>query len=203
MKIIKYAKKKNGKYKIFLEDNQSIDTYEDVILKNNVLFKKDLEEDTYNNIINDNKYEEAYIRCVKYIGVRLRSKHEIEIYLQKYKYEDDVIDKTINKLVKQHLLDEEKFALAFTKDKFNFSTSGPYKIKHELKKQKIADEIIDKAINEINDKKIIDKLDKLILKNLKTNKPKDLVLKNKIFIKMINLGYPKELILEVLNKYIA
>ena len=83
MKIIKYEKKKNGKYKILLDDNQSIVTYEDVILKNNVLFKKELKEDIYNNIINDNKYEEAYIRCVKYIGIRFRSKYEIELYLQK------------------------------------------------------------------------------------------------------------------------
>ena len=42
MKIIKYEKKKNGKYKILLEDNNTIDTYEDVILNNNLLLKKDI-----------------------------------------------------------------------------------------------------------------------------------------------------------------
>lgn len=203
MKIIKYEKKKNGKYKILLDDNQSIVTYEDVILKNNVLFKKELKEDIYNNIINDNKYEEAYIRCVKYIGIRFRSKYEIELYLQKYRYDDDIIKVTIDKLFKQKLLDENRFACAFTRDKFNFSTAGPYKIRHELKKQKINDEVIDNAISEISERDIESKLEKLIIKQLKTTKPKDLVLKNKIFVKMINLGYQKEFVLKVLNKYIV
>lgn len=203
MKIIKYEKKKNGKYKILLEDNNSIDTYEDVILKNNILYKKEIREDDYDNIINDNKYEEAYIRCVKYIGVRLRSRFEIEKYLEKYKYEDDVISTTIDKLLKEKLLDDKRFALAFTKDKFRFSTSGPYKIKQELSNQKIDASFIEEAIESISYDELNEKIDKLILKNLKTNKPKDLILKNKIFVKLLNLGYPKELILENLSKYIA
>lgn len=203
MKIIKYEKKKNGKYKILLEDNKAINTYEDVILKNNVLFKKEIEEDTYNNIINDNKYEEAYLKSVKYIGVRLRSKYEIEIYLQKKGYEEEIILITIDKLFKQNLLNEKRFAIAFAKDKFNFSTSGPYKIKQELINQKIDNEIIEEALSCINFEELNKKIDKLVIKQLKTNKPKDLVLKNKIFLKLINLGYPKELILQNLNKYIA
>ena len=203
MKIIKYEKKKNGKYKILLEDNKAINTYEDVILKNNVLFKKEIEEDTYNNIINDNKYEEAYLKSVKYIGVRLRSKYEIEIYLQKKGYEEEIILITIDKLFKQNLLNEKRFAIAFAKDKFNFSTSGPYKIKQELINQKIDNEIIEEALSCINSEELNKKIDKLVVKQLKTNKPKDLVLKNKIFVKLINLGYPKELILQNLNKYIA
>ena len=203
MKIIKYEKKKNGKYKIILEDNNSIDTYEDVIIKNNILYKEELAEKTYNNIINDNKYEEAYLKCVKYIGIRLRSKYEIEKYLEKYQYNEDIINTTITKLFEQGLLDEKRFANAFCKDKFNFSTSGPYKIKLELQKQQIDEDIIDMAINNIEEKEINDKIEKLIIKDLKTNKPKDLKLKNKIFMKLISLGYPKELVLNNLHKYIA
>ena len=203
MKIIKYEKKKNGKYKILLEDNNSIDTYEDVILKNNILYKKELEEDSYNNIINDNKYEEAYIKCVKYIGIRLRSKYEIKKYLIKYKYEDDIINTTIDKLLKNQLLDDKRFAIAFTKDKFRFSTSGPYKIKQELANQKIDNCYIEDALNSISEEEINEKIDKIILKSLNTNKPKDLILKNKIFTKLISLGYPKDLIINNLNKYIT
>ena len=39
MKIIKYEKKGNGNYKIYLENNQSINIHENVILKNNLLYK--------------------------------------------------------------------------------------------------------------------------------------------------------------------
>ena len=65
MKIIKYEKKGNNKYKIHLENNESINVYEDVIIKNNLLYKKELDrkllekidDDTLTNLtddINDN-----------------------------------------------------------------------------------------------------------------------------------------------------
>ena len=203
MKIIKYEKNKNGKYKIILEDNNKINTYEDVILKNNLLYKKNINEEDYNNIIEDNKYEEAYLSCVKYISIRLRSKYEIKLYLQKKKYDENIINTTIDKLLKDNLLDDKRFTKAFVKDKFNFSTSGPYKIKQELIKQKIDNNIIEESIDIITEEEINEKINKLIKKQLNTKKPKDLKLKNKIFMYLINLGYPKELILNNLNNYIA
>ena len=38
---------------------------------------------------------------------------------------------------------------------------------------------------------------------MNTNKPKDLKLKNKIYVNLVNLGYPKDIVLQNLNNYIA
>ena len=40
MKIIKYKKKTDGKYEIILENNDKINLYEDIILKEDLLWKK-------------------------------------------------------------------------------------------------------------------------------------------------------------------
>ena len=53
MKIIKYKKEKSGKYKIYLEDGTTIDTYEDVIINNNLLVKKEIEHCIYIVLILD------------------------------------------------------------------------------------------------------------------------------------------------------
>ena len=76
MKIIKYEKKGNNTYKIYLENNQTINVYEDVILKNNLLYKKELDQTLLEKISNDNLYEDIYNKCVKYISIRLRSIQE-------------------------------------------------------------------------------------------------------------------------------
>jgi hypothetical protein len=47
MKIIKYEKKGNDQYKIYLENNQTINLYEDVILKHNLLYKKEINRESF------------------------------------------------------------------------------------------------------------------------------------------------------------
>ena len=58
MKIIKYEKKGNNTYKIYLENNQSINVYEDVILKNNLLYKKEIDRSLLEKINIDNDKED-------------------------------------------------------------------------------------------------------------------------------------------------
>ena len=202
MKIIKYKKGSNGKYKLLLEDGTTIDTYEDVILNNNLLYKKEIDNNLYNVIINDNMYEEAYNKSVSYIEVRLRSTNEIKVYLKNKKYSEEVIISTINRLLKNNILNDEVFTRAFINDKLNFTTMGPYKIELELKKHYIDTYIINTYINNIDEDILYEKIDKLITKFMKTNKKhKGFMLKNKIYNNLLNLGYKSSMILEMLNNY--
>jgi len=142
MKIIKYEKKGNKKYKIYLENNTTINVYEDVILKHKLLFKKEIDESLLNELDKDNNKEDVYNKCVKYISVRIRSIEEIKEYLLKKEVSNNLINETIDKLIKNKLLDDEIFTKAFVHDKLNFTTMGPYKIEEELKKHKIDSNII-------------------------------------------------------------
>ena len=187
---------------MFLEDGSTIDTYEDVILKNNLLYKKDIDDSLYNIIMNDNVYEEAYSKSINYIGIRLRSINEMKVYLKSKKYSEEVINIIIERLIKNNLLNDTIFTQAFINDKLNFTTMGPYKIELELKKHNIDNNIISKCISTIDEDIIYEKINKLITKFIKSNKKyKGFLLKNKIYTNLINLGYSSSMILEVLNNY--
>ena len=200
MKIIKYEKKGNNTYKIYLENNQTINVYEDVILKNNLLYKKELDSNLLEKISNDNSKEEIYNKCVKYISVRIRSIHEIKEYLRKKEIEDSLINLTIDKLMNNNLLNDEIFAKAFINDKLNFTTMGPYRIEQELKKHKIDQNIISKYLYNIDDETIDNKINKQITKLMKTNKKKQNI-RNKIYMNLLSLGYSNEMILRNINNY--
>ena len=45
MRILKYKKISSGKYQITLDDNRELKLYEDVILKYELLLKKDISDD--------------------------------------------------------------------------------------------------------------------------------------------------------------
>ena len=44
MKILKYEKKNNGMYQVFFDNNYNVDINEELILKNQLLIKKELTE---------------------------------------------------------------------------------------------------------------------------------------------------------------
>lgn len=200
MEIVKYEKKSNGNYLIYLDDGRKIKLNEDVILKHKLLYKKEIDEFLLEEITNDNNNYDIYNKCVNYIGVRLRSIHEMKEYMERKNVTPELIDETINRLIKNKLLNDEIFTKAFIKDKMNFTTMGPYRIELELQKHNIDSRIISKYISEIDEKELKDKINKQITKLMKSNKNKP-NLKNKIYNNLLNLGYSSEFILDNLNKY--
>lgn len=200
MKIIKYEKTSEDKYKIYLDNSKTITLHEDVILKNKLLFKKEIDLELLNQLDEDNNYQNIYSKCVKYISIRLRSQNEIKEYLERKNIEPVTINKIIEKLLNEKLLNDEIFAKAFIKDKLNFTTMGPYRIELELKKHKIEQNIISNCMQNIDYDLVEQKINKQITKLMKSHKNKS-NLKNKIYQNLLSLGYSNEMIIDNLNKY--
>lgn len=202
MKIEKYKKIKEDLYRVLLDNGEIIDIYEDVILANNLLYKSEIDQSLLDKINIENNYQLAYNISVKYIMVRLRSINEIKVYLTKKGYSKDVIDKVIEKLIKNKLLDDEIFTKAYINDKLNFTNVGKYKLISELTTKMKVDNSVVHNVLESYEEVWNDRIDKLINKYLKSNK-KYLgdTLKNKLYIYLVNLGYDKDKVIPILNNY--
>ena len=196
MKIIKYTKLSSGKYKLQLEDNNSLILYEDIILNNNLLLTKEI--DDLNKIKQDNDEYKIYELAKKYINRKYVSKKELYKYLMNKKYESKLINKVIKDLEEKNILNEKNYVKAYINDKINFTNDGPNKIKKDLLKNGIDEELIDNNM-EIDFNIVYDKLNKLIdkkilsIKNYSGN-----VLKQKLIMYFINLGYDRRIIEEIL-----
>ena len=204
MKIDKYEKIGIDKYRLFLSNGEVIDTYDNVILDNELLLKKELDNYLYTKILTDTHIYDIYNMALKYIKVRLRSTKEIKDYLIRKKIESEDIDLVIDKLTKTNNLNDDYFSKCFIKDKFRFTSWGPYRIKQELKKLGIDDEIINKNINIITKEEIDEKINKLINKQINSNHNKldDYKLKNKIYTNLVKLGYEASEVINILNNYL-
>ena len=199
MKILKYKKIKN-KYKVYFDNDSSIDLYENTILNNNLLLKKDISESDLDKIKKDNEKEEIYERSLKYINIKMRSKEEIKKYLSKYKYNKSSIEYVIKKLENSKIINDELYIKAYIYDKINLSNDGPNKIKYYLLSEKMDENLINNYIDEIDEEVVKNKLNRLVDKKIKTIKNcSGNVLKQKITMYFINLGYSKEMIEEVLS----
>jgi len=200
MKIEKFKKKGKDKYELFFENGTSIELYEDVIVNNELLINKEIDDSKLEEIRKQNNSSETYIKCVKYISIRMRSRNEIEEYLLKNNYERKLIDDVIDKLFEMGLLNEEQFVKSFINDKLLMTNYGPYKIKNELLKHKIDEELINKNISNIDEQILIERIEKIVNKYIKTNhKYSKYTLKNKIYDQLNILGYPKYLYQNLLD----
>lgn len=201
MKIEEIKKQKNGKYKITFENGEVLNTYDDVILNNGLLFHKNVDSLLFNKLNEETKYYDIYNKTIKYIEKKLRSKKEIELFLDKNEIGLDDKKKIITKLESINLVNDRMFANAYFQDRINLSNDGPYKIINELKKNNINEDIIISIEEKIDNDVIYEKLNKLVLKKIRSNHNKsNYMLKQKIIVDMINLGYEKSMIIGIINE---
>ena len=202
MKIEKYELTKKNKYNVYLSNGEVITLDERVITENELLLKKEIDINLYNKINKESRIYELIDIAIKYISIRLRSIKEIKEYLKKKETDTELIEVSVEKLIKLGYLNDDRFTKAFIKDKLNFTSMGDYKIKMELQKLGISYEIIENNISLIDDNIIEEKIKKLIEKDIRTNKKySGINLKNKIYNHLVSSGYTKEKVISILNNY--
>lgn len=202
MKIEKYEKIGVNKYRIYLSNGEVVDTYDEVILENDLLRKKTLDSNLYNKILIETNIQKYYNACVKFINIRLRCTKEIVNYLKRKGIETEDIEIIIKKLTDKGYLNDERFVEGFIKDKLRFTTMGEYQILAELKKLNIPNQIIEKKRYLMDDDIIQEKINKLIEKQIKSNKKLDnYKLRNKIYNYLLRQGYNNSQVISSLNQY--
>lgn len=194
--IDKYQKTGKNKYRIYLNNGEIIDTYDTIILSNELLIKKEINQELYQKIITQTTQEEHYLSCQKYIEYRLRSTKEIKDYLKKKQVSN--IEPIITKLIKNNYLNDDNYCKCYINDKLKFTNTGTYKIINELKQKEISTSIIEKYHYLLNDEIMNERIKKIIDKNIQTTSDKT-KLRNKLYNNLIRLGYPIDLVITNLN----
>lgn len=201
MKIDKITKLKNGKYKLKLEDGTSITTYDDVIIKNNLLYSKDISISLQKNICKQTEYFDIYNKIVKMIGTKYRSEKEIRIFLEDKNISEIEKEDIIEKLKKNKLIDDDRFIRSYINDRLTLSIDGPNLIEKKLLEYISDSSKIKEHMDEIDQKEVEDKLTKLIEKKLRASKESNYIIKQKLLGHFKNKGYDTNMILSILNKY--
>lgn len=196
MKVEK-IKKTGNKYKIVFSDNTVLKTYDDVIINNGLLYNHEIDSDVLNKLNIDTNYYDIYYKTINYITRKLRSEKEVKEFIDKNNVSDNDKKEVIKKLKEIGLINDVTFAKAYVSDRINLSNDGPLKIKKQLLEHDINVELIDEIIDGIDNNLIIDKLSKLINKKITNSKYSGYILKQKILNDFINLGYSRELIIEI------
>lgn len=125
---------------------------------------------------------------------------EIETKLDSWGLAGLDCEKIINVLVKENFLNQERFAKAFAKDKFNYNKWGKVKITAHLRLKNIPSHIIKSALDSIDNETYKRVMNEVIKNHIRTIKSKNTYdLKAKLLRYGLSKGFESSLLYDILN----
>lgn len=202
IKIKSFKKGKNNSYTVdFVGNQESVVLYDEVILKNNLLIKKEIDTELLKKMLLENASLDCYYKGLNYLNYKRRSKKEIENYLEKSGFLKKDIYTSIERLEKEGFINEKQYLEAFINDQIHLTNHGPLKIIQKLKLLGFQETEIRNYLETFSSAVWQEKIAFIVNKKIKSNRHLgNIKLKEKLLFSLISEGFKKEEILEVLDK---
>lgn len=112
--------------------------------------------------------EELLHKAASYCSISEHCVSEVEEKLNAWCVSCDEKEKIINKLIDDDFINEKRYCVAFTKDKFHFNKWGKIKISYALKQKGLPNDLINNALKTIDDGEYEEMLGVILKNKLKT-----------------------------------
>ena len=137
----------------------------------------------------------------KYCAYQERCHRDVEEKLKKLKADEEMANEIISELITENYLNEERFAIAYTRGKHRINKWGRNKIIRELKQRNISTYLINKSLEEIIETEYLSTLRHLLEEKNKMIKAKNIFeRKKKLISYAYRKGYENELITDIIEE---
>ena len=184
------SRRKNRK-NIFFDDGSVFGVSEDVFLSIPIKIGDIISDQKLNDILESESKSKVYNSAINLLSYRMRSKSELNERLIRKGYSKDIITDVINILELKGYIDDEKFAIAFAKEKVKNKLIGPNALKFEISSHNLDLDLVDNTIDSIYEmfpQEMI--INRLIAKwKVGSSIKKDLNVKSKVINRLKNKGF--------------
>lgn len=147
------------------------------------------------------EYKEALRKAAALCSRQEQCSCQIIDKLKHWNISEDDSKRIIDVLKQEKYLDDQRYAIFFTRDKFRFNAWGKVKISVMLRRKGIAESMISEALNELDEEAYYQACLKLISEKARTLKDKNhFARKGKLFRHAAQRGFESELIHQILSK---
>lgn len=144
--------------------------------------------------------EEALAKMQRYCAYQERCHEEVRSKLLNMGVYSDWREEIIVQLIEENFLNEERFARSFARGKFRIKQWGRNRIRQELKKRKISDYCVRKAMEEIEEADYRSTLETaLVKKNISLDEEDAYQRKAKLARYAVSRGFESELAWQLIN----
>ena len=200
---IEVQKKNKERVNVYIDGEYAFPCNSEVIFLHRVKVGQVIDVDNLQEIINMDEYIKCKNSALRIIEKSYKTRKQIYDKLIKKDYDKVAIEKALDFLNEYKLLDDEKYAEAYIKEKIR--SQGKNKIKYALISRGISEEIIQEKLSLIDGEEeeqtaiiLAEKKYRLLLRNEEDSKK----IYKKLGDYLISRGYKFQLIKTVLNKVI-
>jgi len=177
-----------------------------LVLKLDLFQGKEVDQEEIQKLIDEKERTEAKQKVIRLFNRRIYSEHEIIEKLAKKGYEENVIQKVVQELKENSLIDDYLFTKAFVHDRLLLKPEGSFQIACELKNKGVSKKIIENVFIE---EKIAEgdfdralEIAKKRLEILKSIKDKKTV-KRRLYNFLIRRGFSYDIIKNILDQLLT
>ncbi|WP_235561182.1 regulatory protein RecX [Bacillus sp. FJAT-28004] len=197
---VKQDKKERKLYHLFAESDKPIlSVHEDILIRYR-LTKGQLVTETQTDEIRmeDERYR-AYVMAIAYLGARPRTRKQIEQYLNRKFFESDNIQYALDRLEREHIVDDEQYARQFAVSRLKNSLKGRRFIKQELQQRGVSKIAAEEAIGSLDQKVELASAKKAAEKKWRSLKGETFERKRKLMGYLMRRGFPGDIVKEVIK----
>lgn len=206
MKITRIIKKDSKNVSIHLDNEKVVFINYEIFLRSGLRKSDEVSENQIDALIKENQMFAVKQKAFRHLGRRLLSENELRLKLKLKKYDENIIEEIIEDLKEKKYLNDIEFANVFSQENIKNKFWGKNKVKAELMKRGINNEIISQVLSEkfpegndlANAVELAEKKYKLLSKRSLDQKK----IKEKLITFLFSKGYDYEVITEAIEKLI-
>jgi Uncharacterized protein conserved in bacteria len=149
---VKQDRKERKRYHIYTNDQEEalFSVHEDLLIKYRLLKGKALTIEEITEITEEDDRYRAYALAVNYLGIKARTRKQIEQYLLRKELEPEPIAYALERLESEHIVDDGEYARQFVMQRIRYSQKGSRWIKQELQQRGVSKQAASDAFASIS-----------------------------------------------------
>lgn len=149
MIITKITKSKKGNALIYADNNYLTSVPMEVFIKSRLKVGSEIDENTLEEFVKEIDFNKAKEKALRLLSLRAHSKKELTDKLKNSSGEESA-EKVAEKMQNLGLIDDRSFAISYASELFSKKLHSVSKVKYELSKKGISNDIIEEIIEEIS-----------------------------------------------------
>ena len=191
---VELVPRKKRRYQIYVNGEQAFTVHEDVMVKYRLLKGATIDYEDLFPIMVADELQQAYVQSIRYLGRKPRTSHEVQQQLTQKGYDAELIERVIQRLIDERLIDDNLYAKQWTDQRVRNHKKGRLMIKHELLQKGIDKSDIAQAMEELNAEDEQESAYRVGLRKWQSTKGERYERKRKVAAFLMRRGFPSHVV---------